>query len=49
MSARPRVTHETRAKRTRRELLIKTGVWIFILLFTFSVAGGIIAISIVSR
>ncbi len=49
MSARPRVTHETRAKRTRREMLIKAGVWIFILLFTFSVAGGIVAISLASR
>ncbi|MDE2481031.1 MAG: hypothetical protein KGN02_02430 [bacterium] len=49
MSARPRVTHETKAARTRRQLWIKAGVWIFILLFTFSVAGGILATRLVSR
>ena len=49
MSARPRVTHETKAQRSRRQFWVKAGVWIFILLFTFSVAGGILATRLVSR
>jgi hypothetical protein len=36
--------HTTRKERTRRQMLIKAFVWVFIALFTFSVAGGLIAI-----
>ena len=36
--------YTTRRERTRRQMLIKAFVWIFIVIFTFSVAGGLIAI-----
>jgi hypothetical protein len=44
VSARTRVKHQTRAERSRRELLIKAGVWVFIFVFAFSVVGGIFAL-----
>lgn len=47
MSARQRVTHETRAKRARRDFWKRLAVWIFILLFVFSVAGGVVAFTVV--
>jgi hypothetical protein len=37
----PRV--ESRAKRTRRQSLIKAGVWVFLLVFVFSIVGVAIA------
>jgi len=37
----PRV--ESRAKRSRRQSLIKGGVWAFLLLFVFSIVGVAIA------
>ena len=46
MSNRIRVVHETRAKRSRREFWKRALIWAFILLFAFSVAGGVIAISV---
>jgi hypothetical protein len=47
MSNRTRVVHETRAKRAKREFWKRLGVWIFIFIFVFSVAGGVIAMSVV--
>lgn len=44
-----RPTHETRAARNRRNFWMRVGVWIFILFFALSVAGGLIVISITSR
>ena len=35
------VRHQTRAARTRRQALIKLGVWIFLGLFILSIVGGI--------
>jgi hypothetical protein len=49
MSARVRVRHETRAARKRRESLMRLGVWIFLILFAFTVAGGVVAFTLVSR
>jgi type VI protein secretion system component VasF len=46
MSNKTRVVHETKAKRSRRELWKRLFVWAFILLFAFSVAGGVVAISV---
>jgi len=46
MSNRIRVSHETRARRARREWWKRTLIWAFIILFAFSVAGGVIAISV---
>jgi hypothetical protein len=47
MSAnRPRVTHETRARRDRREFLKRAFVWVFIFVFVFSVAGGLIVFAV---
>jgi len=44
-----RPPHETRAARGRRDFYKRVGVWIFILFFALSVAGGLIVISVVSR
>jgi preprotein translocase subunit SecG len=41
-----RPTHHTRASRARREFLKRLGVWIFILFFALSVAGGLILVTI---
>jgi hypothetical protein len=46
MSNKTRVVHETRAKRARRDLWKRLFVWAFILLFAFSVAGGVVAVSL---
>jgi len=46
MSNKIRVVHETRAKRSRRELWKKLFVWAFILVFAFSVAGGLVFIAV---
>jgi preprotein translocase subunit SecG len=40
-----RVTHQTRSARARRQFLKRFGVWIFIVFFALSVAGGLIVIS----
>lgn len=40
-----RPTHQTRAARARREFFKRLGVWIFILFFALSVAGGLIVVS----
>jgi len=45
VSNRVRVSHETRARRARREWWKRALIWAFIVLFAFSVAGGVIAIS----
>jgi hypothetical protein len=44
MSNRARVVHETRASRARRDRWKRLFVWAFIVLFAFSVAGGVIAL-----
>lgn len=44
MSNRPRIVHTTRAHRARRESLKRAFVWIFIILFAFTVAGGLVAV-----
>ncbi|HZY98778.1 MAG TPA: hypothetical protein VFE36_04325 [Candidatus Baltobacteraceae bacterium] len=43
MTAR-RPTHESRVKRNRREFWKRLGVWIFIVFFALSVAGGLIVV-----
>jgi hypothetical protein len=43
MSNKIRVVHETKAKRARRELWKRLFIWAFIVLFAFSVAGGVVA------
>ncbi|MGA8575177.1 MAG: hypothetical protein WB609_05725 [Candidatus Cybelea sp.] len=42
---RQRPTHQTRAKRARIDFWKRFGVWIFIVFFALSVAGGVIALS----
>jgi hypothetical protein len=44
VNSRPRPSHTTRAQRARREAVKRAFVWIFILLFAFTVAGGLVAI-----
>ena len=46
MSRKATVTHETRAKRNQREFFKKLGIWLFILVFAFSVVGGLIAFTV---
>lgn len=40
-----RPTHQTRTTRARREFFKRLGVWIFILFFALSVAGGLIIVT----
>ena len=49
MSTKTRIVHETKAKRARRQMWLKAGIWAFILVFAFSVAGGILAMRVVAR
>jgi hypothetical protein len=46
MSNKVRVVHETRAHRSAREFWKKFFIWAFILVFAFSVAGGLIVFAI---
>lgn len=46
MSNKVRVVHETRSRRARREFWKRLFIWAFIVLFAFSVAGGLIAIAV---
>lgn len=41
---RKRPTHQTKAQRARRNFWMRFGVWIFIVFFALSVAGGLIII-----
>ena len=41
-----RPTHETRSARARRDFWKRLGVWIFIVFFALSVAGGLIVVGI---
>jgi hypothetical protein len=41
---RPRPAYQTRAKRARREFWKRAGVWVFIVFFALSVAGGLIVV-----
>ena len=40
-----KINYQTRSARQRRQSLIKLGVWIFLLLFVFSIAGVAIVFS----
>jgi hypothetical protein len=40
-----RPTHQTRAHRARRDFWKRFGVWLFIVFFALSVAGGLIVVS----
>lgn len=46
MSNKTRVVHETKVRRARRDLWKRLFIWAFILVFAFSVAGGVVAISV---
>jgi hypothetical protein len=37
--------HLTRAARARREFWKRFGIWVFLLIFAFSVVGGLIVVS----
>jgi hypothetical protein len=39
-----RGTHQTRAARARRSFWMRFGVWVFIVFFALSVAGGLIVV-----
>jgi hypothetical protein len=43
---RPRLQHSTRVHRARREMLKRAFIWVFIVLFAFTVAGGLVAIAL---
>jgi hypothetical protein len=40
-----RVSHHTKASRARREFWKRFGVWLFIVFFALSVAGGLIIVT----
>ena len=40
------VQHQTKAQRNQREFFKKLGIWIFIIIFAFSVVGGLIAFTV---
>lgn len=40
-----RIVYETKSKRARRGFWLKAGVWIFLVVFVFSVAGGVVILS----
>jgi hypothetical protein len=40
-----RATHQTKVARARRGFWMRFGVWIFIVFFALSVAGGLIVIA----
>jgi len=42
---RARVVHESRSKRSRRQFWLRLGVWVFLIVFAFSVAGGVVVVS----
>ncbi len=37
--------HQTRTARARREFWKRLGIWIFLVVFAFSVVGGLIVVS----
>ncbi len=41
---RARPTHHTKVQRARRSFWMRFGVWIFIVFFALSVAGGLIVL-----
>ncbi len=41
MSYKVRPQHTTRAVRTRRQWWIRTAIWVFLIVFAFSVVGGL--------
>ena len=43
---RPQQRHETKAQRAQADFLKKLFIWVFIVLFAFSVAGGLIAFTV---
>jgi hypothetical protein len=40
MSTRPRITHETKHARRRKDTWKRAGIWAFLFIFAFSVVGG---------
>lgn len=44
---RPARAYPTRAQRRRKEILLRAGVWVFIVLFAFSIVGGLLAVSFI--
>jgi hypothetical protein len=42
---RRRPTHQTRATRARRDFWKRFGVWVFIVFFALSVAGGLLIVT----
>jgi hypothetical protein len=43
---KPRLQHTTRAQRARREMAKRAFIWVFIALFAFTVAGGLVAVAL---
>lgn len=38
------VKHKTQSARKRRDFWLRAGIWAFILVFAFSIVGGLIAV-----
>jgi hypothetical protein len=43
---KPRAQHTTRVHRARRQMLKRAFIWLFVMVFAFSVAGGLIAFAV---
>lgn len=44
MSMRKQTLHRTRSSRQRKQALLRLGVWIFLIVFAFSVVGALFAV-----
>lgn len=47
MTRRHTVKYETLSARRRRQAWLRAGVWIFILVFAFSIVGGLLAVGLI--
>lgn len=44
MSRKRHPTYQTRSARARREFWKRLGIWVFLMIFAFSVVGGLIVV-----
>ena len=49
MTRRSNVKYETQSARRKRQTWLRFGVWIFILVFAFSIVGGLLAVGFIRK
>jgi hypothetical protein len=47
MTAKQRVRYQTQSARHRRQFWLRAGVWLFIIVFAFSIVGGLLAVGFI--